>query len=164
MKKLYIVRHAKSDWSNLRISDFDRKLNDRGLKDAPKMGRVLLQKKITIDLIMSSTAIRAAQTTECIANEIKYDLKKISWIATLYHASVDEITNQIINVDEKFDNIMIVCHNPGITHFVNAQNGFITENVPTCGIILFEINTDNWKNFKESEKKILSFDFPKNYE
>ena len=70
MKSIILVRHAKSDWSNLYLPDIERTLNERGLRDAKKMGQVLLARNINIDLIIASTAKRAAQTAILIANEL----------------------------------------------------------------------------------------------
>ena len=70
IKKLYIIRHAKSDWSDDTLKDFDRPLNKRGLKNAPFMGSLLKNKNINPDLILSSPALRAITTAEIIANRV----------------------------------------------------------------------------------------------
>lgn len=162
MKTLIITRHAKSDWSNLYLQDFDRVLNDRGMRDAPFMGQKFLRRSIPVDLILSSTAKRAEQTATLIAHEMAYDVNKIKWTKDLYHASAQEITEQILGIDNDIDSVMIVCHNPGITNFVNMQCGTVTENVPTCGMTGFEIHTDKWEEFPMADKRFLFHDFPKN--
>jgi phosphohistidine phosphatase len=68
MKKLIIVRHAKSSWDNPDLDDFDRPLNKRGLKDAPRMGKRLKEKHITPDIMLSSPAERALATCQAIAS------------------------------------------------------------------------------------------------
>ncbi|MGB4972019.1 MAG: histidine phosphatase family protein, partial [Cyclobacteriaceae bacterium] len=59
---LYLVRHAKSSWENPDLSDFDRPLNERGRKDAPRMGKRIKEREITPDLMLSSPANRAIST------------------------------------------------------------------------------------------------------
>ncbi len=162
MKTLIIVRHAKSDWTNPLQKDFDRTLNERGLMNAPMMGKRLASRKINVDLIVSSTAIRAAQTAELIANAIYYDTKKIKWLNKLYHASPATIESVIFELDDNISTAMIVCHNPGITNFVNSICGVVTDNMPTCGIAAFNIDTNYWHQFPTSKAALLFFDFPKN--
>ncbi len=163
MKTLIITRHAKSDWSNLYIQDYDRVLNERGMRDAPLMGKKFLQRAVPLDLIFSSAAKRAEQTAILIAHEMGYDTSKIKWTKNLYHASAEEITDQVLGIDNDINNVMIVCHNPGITNFVNKQCGFVTDNVPTCGMTGFEIDTDKWEEFPIAGKRFLFHDFPKNH-
>ena len=71
MKTLYIVRHAKSSWDNLSIDDFDRPLNKKGLKDAPKMAKHFADTYQRPDLIISSPARRALETAENFAEKLK---------------------------------------------------------------------------------------------
>jgi phosphohistidine phosphatase len=162
MKTLILTRHAKSDWTNPLQKDFDRTLNERGLQDAPMMGKRLYDKKIIIDLIVSSTATRAAQTAELIAQSARYDISKIQLEFKLYHASPSVIEQVIFEVDDKINTLMIVCHNPGITNFVNSFCGEIAANMPTCGMVAFAIDTDCWNKFPTAKTELLFFDFPKN--
>ncbi len=162
MKKLILVRHAKSDWSNPLQKDFDRVLNTRGLNDAPMMGKRLLNNNFVPQLIISSTAARAKQTSELIANEMNYKLDVISFQNKLYHATPETITYTIEHVSNEINCLMIVCHNPGITLFVNSLSGFVTENLPTCGIAIFQLKRDDWQMIQHCESKLLLYDFPKN--
>ena len=79
MKTLILVRHAKSDWGNPSLSDFDRPLNERGKRDAPIMAKRLLDKKIKIDQIIASPAKRAAKTAKYFAEAFDYKKDKIEF-------------------------------------------------------------------------------------
>ena len=103
--------------------DYDRPLNPRGLKDAPMMGLRLSKREIDIDLIVASTAKRAAQTALLIAKELDYKKDKILWLDKLYHAQPAIIQDVILEVDDQYQTIMIVCHNNGITDFANSLAG-----------------------------------------
>ena len=155
------MRHAKSDWTNPLQKDFDRTLNERGLRNAPMMGKRFAEQKINLDLIIASTAKRTEQTAVLIANAIHFDLKKIEWKDELYHASPEIIEEIIISTNDKINSLMIVCHNPGITHFVNSLCGSITANMPTCGIAAFTLQCNSWTEFHTAKKELLFFDFPK---
>ena len=162
MKTLILTRHAKSDWSNLHLQDFDRELNERGLGDAPRMGKRLKEKEIPLDLIISSTAKRAEQTSILLANAYGYAMEKIMWLEKLYHASLERIEEVIFDIPNNQLSAMIVCHNPGITHFVNSVAGFIMDDLPTCGMVAFGLETEEWKDFRQAKAHFLFYDFPKN--
>jgi phosphohistidine phosphatase len=161
MKKLILTRHAKSDWSNRLQKDFDRELNERGLNDATMMGLRLAKRDIKIDNLISSTATRAKQTALLIANEIKYDQNKIDWIDKLYHAPPYIIQEVVLEVDDNFNTILIVCHNNGISDFANSLTGFVTDNMPTCGMMAFDIETETWAGFETAKKTLSFYDYPK---
>jgi phosphohistidine phosphatase len=161
MKTLILTRHAKSDWSNLYQADFERELNERGLKDSPMMGLRLQKREIHVDKIVSSPATRAKQTAELIANSLAINVSEIQWIDRLYHAPPHIIQDVIHEIEDKNNCIMIVCHNNGITDFANSLSGIVTENIPTCGMVAFEIETNSWSEFASAKKRLLFYDFPK---
>ena len=86
MKKLYIIRHAKSSWKDFSLADYDRPLNKRGFFNAPFMGNILKEKRVMPDLILSSPALRAKTTAEIIAKSIHY-VDKIVFDKKIYEAS-----------------------------------------------------------------------------
>lgn len=161
-KRVVIIRHAKSSWANPGQTDFDRPLNERGKENAPEMGKRLQQYGLIPDAVFSSTAKRAKQTAEGITKAMK-DQRPILWDDDLYHASPEKIERVICTAEDTYNTIFIVAHNPGITEFVNtAVPGFATPNVPTCGIIAFSIACTHWADYFQSEKKLITYDYPKN--
>src|SRR5437870_1380458 len=86
MKKLLLIRHAKSSWDEITQKDFDRPLNDRGHKDAPKIAKRLLKKDISIDAFISSPAVRALTTAEYFAEAFDVKKKQIVQEPALYLA------------------------------------------------------------------------------
>jgi phosphohistidine phosphatase len=88
MKTLLILRHAKSDWGNSRLADYDRPLNERGKGDAPRMGQLLRDEDIVPDLIITSSAERAQTTAELAAIASGYE-NEITYTRRLYHAAPD---------------------------------------------------------------------------
>jgi phosphohistidine phosphatase len=87
-KTFVLVRHAKSSWSDPTLSDFERPLNNRGLRDAPKMARFL---KISPDLLISSPAQRARQTAQIFAEAKLYSQEDILYQDAIYEAFPDEL-------------------------------------------------------------------------
>jgi phosphohistidine phosphatase len=161
LKTLLIIRHAKSSWEN-NLSDFERPLNERGIKDAPVMAQRLLDKKISIDTFISSPAKRAKKTAELFCDVYKTKITDIHFVAALYHAQAAVFNEVIKNIDDQFNTAAIFSHNPGITTFVNelVENVQI-DNIPTCGIFAVTIDIDKWSDFNKGRKQFLFFDYPK---
>jgi phosphohistidine phosphatase len=160
-KQILLIRHAKSDWNDASLNDFDRPLNERGKKDAPVMAQRLLDKKIKIDVFIASPAKRAKKTASIFAKEYKRDGDEIIFKEELYGATSTVFNDVISKADDKFDSIAIFSHNPGITDFANSLTDARIDNIPTCGIFAVKINTKHWKDFKEAGKEFWFADYPK---
>ena len=161
MKALLLIRHAKSDWDDPSLSDFDRPLNKRGKSDAPEMARRLSDKKIKIDVFICSPAKRAKKTASIFAKEYKMERKDILFIKELYAAEANVFSDVILNMKDKYDNIAIFSHNPGLTDFANLLSDVRIDNIPTCGVFAVKIDAKHWADFKEAKKDFWFFDYPK---
>ncbi len=162
MKTLVLIRHAKSSWAQHLQADFDRPLNDRGERDAPRMGKRLKKLGVVPDLVVASTARRAAQTAEHIAAGVGYDAKKIQWAASLYHASPSTLETFIQSLDNRAQTVFVVAHNNGLTEFANSLSpGFQTENMATCAAVGVRMDIDAWADFPAAEKPVFLYEYPK---
>src|SRR5690606_23560775 len=162
MKTLYLVRHAKSSWDNLSLADFDRPLNKRGERDAPEMGKRLALRNIKPQLMLSSPANRAYTTARKIAEALRIPEKSIKTDEALFHADAQEILKVIGRQDDAVESLMVFGHNPGFTDLVNfLKYDYNIDNLPTCGIVAFNIETTSWKNIKKGKAEQLFFDYPK---
>jgi len=161
MKTILLVRHAKSDWADPSLSDFERPLNARGKKNAPEMAQRLLDRKINIDLFISSPANRAAKTAKIFAEIFGFKKNDIDLREKLYLAEPDVFASVIKEINNNIDCAAIFSHNPGITYFANRLTPTQIDNIPTCGIFAVAANCEKWKDFENSEKKFLFFDYPK---
>ncbi|MDZ4715955.1 MAG: histidine phosphatase family protein [Cytophagales bacterium] len=161
MKKLYVVRHAKSSWDFPGLTDFQRPLNQRGEKDAPRMGKRLQNEKVNPGLICSSPAVRALSTAKVIAGALGYPAGTIQEERTLYHASEETILEVIQRFRADVQEAMIVGHNPGLTDFVNALLDEDISNIPTTGVVACILQVDAWADAAWGCGKLLFFDYPK---
>ncbi len=162
MKTLILIRHAKSSWDDTTLPDFDRPLNDRGKKDAPKMAKRLADKKINIDAFISSPAKRAKKTAELFIKEFDRDESDIILFPSLYHADVKDFYEAIFVTDDKFKSIAVFSHNPGITSFANALvEKAQLDNMPTCSVFGVKADVKHWSEFKDAKKEFWFFDYPK---
>ena len=163
MKHLILVRHAKSSWKDTELEDHERPLGKRGERDAPFMAKKFLEKKIDVDLMVSSTAVRALSTAREFAKKADYKKDKILRVSELYLAEVDDLFNYIQNLDDDYKTVMLFGHNNGITWFANALTDGGIENIPTCGIASIDIDVKSWKDAKSGSGKLRFFDYPKMY-
>ena len=164
MKTLLIIRHAKSSWDIGTLNDFERPLNERGKKDAPIMAQKLLDKKIGIDIFISSPAERAKKTAELFCRVYKRNEEDIHFVSALYHAPPEVFYNTIKKISDDYFSAALFSHNPGITEFVNQLiEGINIDNMPTCGIFAITFNSKKWNDFQKVKKELLFFDYPKKF-
>jgi phosphohistidine phosphatase len=161
MKKLYLVRHAKSSWEDITLDDIDRPLNKRGETDAPFMGKLLDKKNITADIIISSPSKRTKQTVKSINQQFPSPLK-IIYDENIYETTLDGLENVIKNIDNKYESVYLFGHNPSLNSFVEKYIN-MDENIPTCGVVGIEFDCDNWNTISPKKSKILFFEYPKLY-
>lgn len=114
MKELYLVRHAKSDWSSPASTDFARPLNKRGSKDAKRIGKKIAELNWIPQRIISSTAERATQTCQIICKHAKIDTNIVEWKAEVYEANVITLLEVIAATPDSIDSLMLLGHNPGL--------------------------------------------------
>jgi phosphohistidine phosphatase len=161
MKSLFIIRHAKSN-QNFLGNDFERPLNDRGLRDAPEMANRLKNKVPIIDAFISSPATRAKTTAKFFAKEYGILTDEVVFITSLYHAPASTFYDVIKQLPNELNSIAIFAHNPGITYFINELIKTVQiDNMPTCGIFAVSIDSERWGNFATAKKEFLFFDYPK---
>jgi phosphohistidine phosphatase len=163
MKTLYLLRHAKSSWDFEELSDHDRPLNNRGRKDAPMMGRELMSREVTLDLIVSSPAVRALTTATLVAKELEYDPEKIAVEEDIYKADKHELLSIIKNVPNQFNKIMVVGHNYTLTELANLLSPDLVPTIPTAGVVCLNFNCGTWAEIGKNNSSFGFFDYPKNH-
>ena len=163
MKRIYLIRHAKSSWKEMDLADFDRPLNKRGKRDAPIMGKRLNSLYGKPDLIMTSPAKRAMRTAVIFAKELGYPVEKIFKNELIYMAGVSELLGLIHLIDDSNDKVMLFGHNPDLTILANYLTRNHIDNIPTCGIFCMDFNIEFWKDVAQSQGQFVFFDYPKRY-
>jgi phosphohistidine phosphatase len=163
MKSLYLLRHAKSSWSVAGLGDQQRPLNNRGLSDAPMMGQRFKERGEQLDHIVSSPALRAHTTAELFAQACGFASDAIEINPDLYFLGSGSIEDAILTQDDRLNSLMLVFHNPDITHFANSIDyEFHVDNMPTCGLIKLNCDIAQWRDWSRSNTGFDYFDFPKN--
>ena len=159
MKKLLIMRHAKSDWDDSSKRDFDRPLNKRGKIAAPLVGKEIKKRGLSSDLIISSPALRAKMTAEAVAENSGYN-KDIVWNESFYFGYTSEIIQAIKDIDESDENVIIFGHNPTWSAVAEMLSGDFID-MKTADVVVLEYG-GKWKDLKEKSCKQIMYISPKN--
>lgn len=144
MKRLTLVRHAKSSWKDTTLADRDRPLSGRGKRDAPRMGAQLAAIDIAPDIILVSPARRTRKTASLIAGEIPDADRRILIDPALYEASAAVLLERVRALDESWRHVMLIGHNPGLTDLVNQLTAIGIDNLPTCGVLVADLDVASW--------------------
>ncbi len=158
MKTIIFLRHAKSSWKEAGLSDEKRPLNKRGKLNAPEMGKRLKEKGYRVDIIISSTAVRAVMTAESVADAMDFRGELIKE-PKLYMADEGEYMNVLTSLDEAVEDVMIVSHNPGTEWIAEYLSGRTFE-IPTAAYVRLAFK-GKWKDLGEKSCEVLDYDFPK---
>lgn len=161
MKKLTLVRHAKSSWDNPELSDFDRPLNKRGLRDLPLMAERLIAFDLQPDLILSSSALRAITTAEQIARAQDYPLDRIIDEPELYHVRPETLLNLLQGQSDHYRHLMVVGHNPTLELFGHYLTGERIAKFPTSGVMHIPLSITSWEELAENCGTLELIDYPK---
>ncbi len=146
MKTLLLMRHAKSSFKEGELPDFERPLSKRGEKDAPRMGKLLKDKDLTPDLILSSTAQRASRTAEMIAEKCGYK-GEIVYIQDLYLGEPEAYLSILRDLKEEpgdWKTVLMIGHNPGLESLVQLLTDRV-ESLPTSAIAHLKLPVRTWK-------------------
>jgi len=160
MKTLLILRHAKSSWTFAELSDHDRPLNNRGKRDAPRIGRKLLKEGLIPQIIISSSAIRAYSTAEKVAKAFGYE-GEIVVDSSLYGSGYTAYLNVLGIQNDRLDIIMLVGHNPDSEQLLEILTGKMVT-MPTCTVACVKLFLRNWKELNAQTKgELVSIWSPK---
>ena len=161
MKRIFVVRHAKSSWGDLTLPDHARPLNERGRRDAPIMAALCVERNHVPDMIICSNAKRARETSEYFVKAFGLNPQSFRLESGLYHAPSDKYFEEAILIDDIHSSVMMFGHNPGITYLANEVSSTFVDNVPTCGILIIESSANAWSDVDISNCKLLDFLYPK---
>lgn len=163
MRRLYLIRHAKSSWAEPGIRDFDRPLNSRGKLDAPFMGKRLAAYGVHPDLILASQAKRARKTALSIAEAVDYPAADIVFSEAIYEAGVADLLQILAQAPADAGSLFLVGHNFTITDLAENLTGQSIGNIPTCGIVGIEFSAVSWADVGPGTGRLLFFDSPKKH-
>ena len=174
MRSLHLLRHAKSDWSDPSLRDFDRPLNKRGRKAAPRIAAEMRELGLAPELVLCSSAVRTRETWELVA-PLLYDEdhpgpQEVRFSRSLYLASPAKLLEIAQHAESCFSSLLLIGHNPGMEHLADQLAGpesdplllqTLREKFPTAALACFEVDIAEWSQLALGKAKLKRFLTPR---
>jgi len=166
MKRLSILRHAKSSWDQPNLNDFDRPLNDRGWEAARRMGRELKRRQMSFDLVLASMAARVRETLDGLREE--FEIKApIRFDPAIYHADEAALLSLVRELPETVKTLLLIGHNPGLHQLIleltcnGEARHRVVQKFPTAALAMIELPVENWKDVRPGAGSVSALIVPK---
>lgn len=145
MRELLIMRHGKSDWTVESLVDYDRPLKKRGVKASASMGKKISSLNLAPDIILSSPAVRARETTEIFMKNCNC-IKEVMWLESIYHETEYRVLTHIQGLSNSYQRAMVVGHNPTLENLSNLliSTGKLNIKLPTAAIVYLTFDVNTW--------------------
>lgn len=152
MKSVFLVRHSFAEYSYSK-SDFDRELSSEGYQQIAEQYAIIENKKESIDLIISSSAVRARQTAEDFEKRLKInnDIVFLDWLYNAY--AIDDLIHLLQSISNTSQSVMLIAHNPTISAIANQFLPSTYYMFNPCGILKLTFEIDDWKQLNAFDGK-----------
>lgn len=161
MKRIYLIRHAKSSWEVAGIDDLERPLLKKGIKRTEKITQYLEHIKAKADAIISSPAVRTMETAKIIAASMGFPSEDIVVENTIYFGEADSYFDVFYGLPDAMKEVFIVGHNPNITQFANKFLSPALDYLPTSGMVGIDFKIDKWIDLPNAAFEVAFVVFPK---
>ena len=169
MKRLTVLRHAKSSWAEPNRDDFDRPLNERGWKAARRMGRELKHRMIGFDLCLASPAARVRETLDGLSETYGDFEFPIRFEPQIYLADTATLLELMRGVADGVERLLLVGHNPGLERLVamlarddgKGLRDEVKHKFPTAALAVIELASGKWSEVGPASGKVVELIFPK---
>ena len=159
MKTLFVLRHAKSSWENAELSDFERPLNERGLEEAPLVGKIIFEMRYEPEIIVSSPAKRAKQTAVSVKENARIETE-VRLDERIYEASPQRLIRVISELDDEKKSAMIVGHNPGLEGLIKILTGGL-QPMRTASLAVIDLDAAKWHEISPESGRLRKLIRPK---
>lgn len=161
MKKLYLIRHAKSSWKFRELRDFERPLKKSGVEDAYIMAEQVKKQITCPQYWISSPAKRALSTAKIFAEILNCPENQINVQKGIYASSVDEMKTLILGLPNETSTAVLFGHEPTLSYTCEFLSKRTFEKVPTSGVVALSFNVEQWEHITENSAHIDFFIYPK---
>ena len=168
MKRLAVLRHAKSSWDEPRLDDFDRPLNERGWKAARRLGRELKHRRMRFDLVLASPAARVRETIDGLQEKFDFDAP-IRFDQQIYAATEGMLLEIVRRLADTVSSPLCVGHNPGLERLIlglarDDERGLrdrIAGKFPTAALAVIEFAVERWNDVEPGSGEVVELILPK---
>lgn len=168
MRRLMLLRHAKSDWEQVGLRDHDRDLAARGRAAAPRVGAYMAERALVPDCVLVSTARRTRETWKLVAAALPGD-PNVRFDETIYEAEPDAIIEAIRATPASCQCLLVIGHNPGLQELalLLVRDGRVSglrrlaEKFPTAGLAVIDLPIDDWADLRNRTGRLVSFITPR---
>ena len=161
LRRLYIIRHGKSSWDHADLDDRDRPLANRGIRNAGEMAERLQAAGLVPQLILSSPASRALNTALIMSKSWGIGPESLQIHDPLYMAYLSDIEQVVTAAPAEITDLAIFGHNPSFTAYANSFLELPLDNLPTAGVVIVTLESDNWGGIGPNQVKETYVDYPK---
>lgn len=159
-RELILIRHTKSSWNDLSLRDFDRPLKKDRTDDAKNMAAYLKKLDAEPDLIVCSPAKRTRQTVEYFCDRLNYPHNKVQFDERIYESSAEDILSVIRETEDTIERLVIIGHNPSLTHLANYFAVSVPD-LPTTGVAWLVFESVDWQLYQPTPVVLKAFLTPK---
>jgi len=160
-RKLFIIRHGKSSWDHQGLDDIDRPLAERGIQNAEDMAKRLANEGLIPELLVTSPASRALNTALIMARFWMVKPTALQIHESLYDAYISNIEKVVSGIPSEVQSLAIFGHNPSWTAYANQFLSSPLDNLPTAGVVVVTLESDNWNGLGRAQVKDVHVDYPK---
>lgn len=161
MKTLYLLRHAKSSWSDASLRDFDRPLNDRGREAAEHIGKRVSAEELIDPLLICSPAVRTRETAEIVLQSSQLRVEQ-RFDERIYEASLSDLLQVVSEIPDDKQIVIMIGHNPGFEELLAFFTGE-RRRMPTCALAKISFDVTSWKDIKPGDGSLEWFTTPKTF-
>lgn len=161
MKELLVIRHGKSSWDNPDLDDHERPLAKRGRKAAPTMGARLRECDAVPQRMVTSDALRARETATGVAEAAGVGADAVDHEPRLYTADAATVLAVVRDLDDRFERIAIVGHNPALHEFVHRIGELRVDKLPTAAVVHLRFAVSGWSAVDWGSAEVVDYDYPK---
>lgn len=162
VKRLYLLRHAKSSWSDPSLADDERPLAPRGRKAAKKMAKELRRREIRPTLVLCSSSRRTRETLELIGSSLGDPTIDVE--EGLYGAGSDRLLMRVRTVSDTVSAVLVIGHNPALhdlSHRLVPDSGHLLGKFPTGALAAFELDLPSWSELGKTEARLVAYIVPR---
>lgn len=170
VKRLLLLRHAKSGWDVPVARDYDRPINERGKLASAAMGAYIRDRDIAVDAVVASPAVRVSETLDHFLPAAGLERLEAHWDRRIYLASAASLIECVQDLPESADNVLMSGHNPGLEDLIldlvpddgkNADRDAVEQGFPTGALAMIEFDADAWRNVDVGMGRLVGFTRPR---